>query len=47
MVESEGNKGSQVEDVNVICQRKEETQRKNDKKKLVRHENEQEQKDAP
>jgi hypothetical protein len=37
MIKSERNKGSKAKDVNVVCQWKEETQRKNQQKKLARH----------
>lgn len=46
MVKNKGNEGNQIEDVNVMFQRREETQRNNFIKKFAKHENQQEQKGA-
>jgi len=44
MAKSKGNKKSRVEDVNVVCQKKEETQKKKTTNETARHQNELKQK---
>lgn len=44
MAKNKGNKGSKVEDANVVCQQKKETQKKKTTNEIARHQNELKQK---